>query len=62
MALHLGEKSVLKQAVDAVPIESTDLVVQSLDASMIRDFLHFIADNLVITSSCINPAIVDILT
>lgn len=48
MALHLGEKSILKQAVDAVPIESIDLVVPSIDANMVRDFLHFIADDLVI--------------
>lgn len=47
MALHLGEKSILKKAMDAVPIESIDLVVKSIDFHMVRNFLRFIAEDLV---------------
>ena len=58
MALHLGEKSFLKQAVDAVPIESIDLVVQSIDVNMIRDFLHFVADDLVFNYILLTPHLI----
>ena len=47
MALHLGEREVLKQAVDSVKVESIELVVKSLDPRMLKDLLKFIADEIV---------------
>ena len=47
MALHLGEKNVLKIAVDAVPPEGIELVVKSVDVRMLRDLLRFLAEEVV---------------
>eukprot|EP01034_Spumella_vulgaris_P031898 gene31898-39410_t len=47
MALHLGERDVLKRTVDAVPSEAVDLVVKSVDTRMLRDFLKFLAEEVV---------------
>ena len=47
MALHLGERGVLKGAVDAVAVEAVELVVMSIDARMLRDFLKFLAEEVV---------------
>lgn len=47
MALHLGEKEVLKKAVDSVKVEAIELVVKSVDARMLKDLLKFIADEIV---------------
>jgi Dip2/Utp12 Family len=47
MALHLGEKNVLKKALDAVPAMGIELVVKSLDVRMLRDVLRFLAEELV---------------
>jgi len=47
MALHLGEQNVLKQAIDAVPLTSIDIVVLSVDVRMLKPFLTHIADELV---------------
>eukprot|EP00596_Hydrurales_sp_CCMP1899_P003442 CAMPEP_0119050586 /NCGR_PEP_ID=MMETSP1177-20130426/70734_1 /TAXON_ID=2985 /ORGANISM="Ochromonas sp, Strain CCMP1899" /LENGTH=830 /DNA_ID=CAMNT_0007029157 /DNA_START=526 /DNA_END=3015 /DNA_ORIENTATION=+ len=44
MSLHLGEKAVVKKAVDAVPEEGIDLVVMSLDVRMLKDLLRFLAE------------------
>lgn len=43
MALHLNESTVLKKAVDCVVVESIPLVVQTVDARMLRELLRFIA-------------------
>ena len=48
MALYLAEKSVVKQAVDAVPIESIELVIKSIDPRMLKDLLKFLAEELVL--------------
>ena len=47
MALHLGEKGVLKRAVDAVPTDALDLVVKTLDPRLLRDLLRFLAEEIV---------------
>jgi periodic tryptophan protein 2 len=47
MALHLGERDVLKKAVDSVVLESIDLVVKSVDGRMLKDLLKFVADEIV---------------
>jgi hypothetical protein len=47
MSLHLGEKSMIKQAMDAVPVDSISLVVKSVDVLMIREIMKFIAEELV---------------
>jgi periodic tryptophan protein 2 len=44
MALHLAEPAVLKEAVDAVPADSVELVVKSLDRRMLRAVLRFLAE------------------
>lgn len=47
MALHLGEREVLKKAVDSVPLDSIDLVVKTIDGRMLKDLLKFVADEIV---------------
>lgn len=47
MALHLGEREVLKKAVDSVKVEAIELVVKSVDARMLKDLLKFVADEIV---------------
>lgn len=47
MALHLGEKEVLKRAVDSVQVDAIELVVKSVDARMLKDLLKFVADEIV---------------
>lgn len=47
MALHLGEADVLKVAVDAVPVESVDVIARALDVRMLKPFLTFLAEQLV---------------
>jgi periodic tryptophan protein 2 len=47
MALHLGEHSVLKKAVDSVTINSINLVVKSIDVRMLRQLLRCLAEELV---------------
>lgn len=47
MALHLGEKKVLKRAIDSVDSSSIELVVKSIDLRMLRDMMKFLADELV---------------
>ena len=47
MALHLGELDVLRLAVNAVGVDSVDMVVKSLDLRMLKQFLKFLADEVV---------------
>lgn len=47
MALHLGERDVLKQAVDEVPLDSISLVIKTLDGTMLRDMMRFVAEEVV---------------
>ena len=47
IALHLGERDVLKGAADAVPIGDIELVVRSLDPRVLRQLLKFIAEEIV---------------
>jgi periodic tryptophan protein 2 len=48
MALHLGgEGDTLKAAVDAVPVNSLDLVVKSIEVRLLQSLLRFLADQLV---------------
>jgi periodic tryptophan protein 2 len=49
MALHLGERAVLKRAVDGVALDSIPFVVKSLDPRMLKDLLKFVADEIVRT-------------
>lgn len=46
MALHLGERDVLKKAVDAIELKSIDLVVLGIDIRMLKKILSFIAEEL----------------
>ena len=46
MALHLGERNVLKKAVDAIDLLNIDLVVLSVDIRMLKEMLSFIAEEL----------------
>ena len=47
MALHLGERDVLKHAVDEVPLDSISLVIKTLDGTMLRDMMRFVAEEVV---------------
>lgn len=47
MALHLGETSSTREAVNAVPIDAIELVVKSVDVRMIKELLKFLALELV---------------
>lgn len=47
MALHLGEREMLKKAIDAVNISAIELVIKSLDPTMIKDILKFLSEELV---------------
>ena len=47
MALYLAEKSVLKQSIDAVQIDSIELVIKTIDPRMLKDLLKFLAEELV---------------
>eukprot|EP01038_Epipyxis_sp_PR26KG_P014178 gene14178-19024_t len=47
MALHLGERELIKKAFDSVPMDSIELVVKSVDPRMMKDALKFIAEELV---------------
>lgn len=49
MALFLAEKYVIKQSVDAVPIDAIELVVKTIDSRMLKDLLKFLAEELVNT-------------
>ena len=49
MALHLGlsEKAVLKLAVDAVDVETMELVVKGVDVRLLHSLMRFLADEIV---------------
>ncbi len=47
MALLLGEKSVLKRAVDAVGPASIELVQKSIEISCLDTFMRFLAEEIV---------------
>lgn len=47
MALHLSERDILKEAVDAIAITSIPLVVKSIDIHMLKRLLRFLADEIV---------------
>jgi len=47
MALHLSERSSLKQAVDSVPVDAIELVVRAIDGQLLKDLLKYIADEIV---------------
>lgn len=47
MALHLSERDIIKEAVDAVSIVSIPLVVKSIDINMLKHFLRFLANEIV---------------
>jgi len=46
MALHLGEREVLKQAIDVVPLGSLDMVVLGVDTRMLKQLLGCLAEEL----------------
>lgn len=47
MSLHLAENNMIKEAVDAVDISSIPLVVKSIDISVLKRLLRFLADEIV---------------
>lgn len=47
IALHLGERHVLKSAVEAVAMDAIELVVRSLDLRLAKNLLVFIAEEIV---------------
>jgi periodic tryptophan protein 2 len=47
MSLHLSERDIIKEAVDAVAIVSIPLVVKSIDVNMLKRLLRFLADEIV---------------
>jgi len=49
MALHLGEKYVLKKAVDAIEIDSIELVVKSIDVRMLHFLFRFLAEEITLS-------------
>ena len=47
MSLHLAEINMIKEAVDAVDISSIPLVVKTIDISVLKRLLRFLADEIV---------------
>lgn len=50
MSLHLAEATVTREAVNAVPLDSIELVVKTIDLNMLKNLLKFIATELVVHS------------